>query len=195
MNVPDLIPLFPLAQPLFPWVPLRLQIFEPRYLRLVRESLRHDKPFGIVPIRRGREVGEPAEPCDWGTLVTIRDWGQLPNGLLSITVQGEHRLRVGVTRVEDDGLILGEVELLPADPLEPLSEEDADLLQLLNEFAEQLEQPELAGSGTISVAELGWRLMWLLPFDLRWRQIQFEEDDPEQRLLAIRRQLIALSRQ
>lgn len=190
-----MIPLFPLAQPLFPHVPLRLQVFEQRYLRLVRESLRHDQPFGVVPIRRGREVGQPAEPCDWGTLVTIRDWGQLPNGLLGITVQGERRLRVGATRVDDDGLIHGEVELLQEDPVEPLCEEDADLLQLLNEFAAQLEQPELAGEADISVAELGWRLLWLLPFDLRWRQTQFEEDDPEQRLLAIRRQLIALSRQ
>src|SRR5947208_3627011 len=57
----ELIPLFPLGTPLFPGIVLPLQIFEPRYRRLVAElsALPADSPrrfFGVVAIRQGWEV-------------------------------------------------------------------------------------------------------------------------------------------
>ena len=49
----DRLPLFPLGQPLFPGIRLDLQIFEQRYLRLVRKSMREDVAFGIVATEDG----------------------------------------------------------------------------------------------------------------------------------------------
>jgi Lon protease-like protein len=57
----ELIPLFPLSTPLFPGVVLPLQIFEPRYRRLVRDLVALPEGsdrrfFGVVGIRQGWEV-------------------------------------------------------------------------------------------------------------------------------------------
>ncbi len=55
------LPLFPLGTVLLPGARLPLQIFEPRYVQMLRDLL--DRPederrFGVVAIRRGNEVGE-----------------------------------------------------------------------------------------------------------------------------------------
>ena len=57
----ELIPLFPLGTPLFPGVVLPLQIFEPRYRRLMQDLEAHPEDgerrfFGVVAIRQGCEV-------------------------------------------------------------------------------------------------------------------------------------------
>ena len=67
------IPLFPLQGILYPSVSLPLQIFEQRYLRLIKESLAEEAPFGVVPIVEGREVGKTPEILFRGTQVTIVD--------------------------------------------------------------------------------------------------------------------------
>ncbi|WOQ16873.1 LON peptidase substrate-binding domain-containing protein [Raineyella sp. W15-4] len=54
------LPLFPLGVVLFPGMPLQLQVFEPRYLRLLEDLSGRDpeeREFGIVAIREGSEVG------------------------------------------------------------------------------------------------------------------------------------------
>ena len=62
------ISLFPLNTVLFPGQVLPLHIFEDRYRLMIRECLAEEKPFGVVLIRRGREVGETAEPYMVGTI-------------------------------------------------------------------------------------------------------------------------------
>ena len=64
----ELIPLFPLSAPLFPGIVLPLNIFEPRYRRLVRDLLAlpagsDRRFFGVTAIRQGWEVERisPAE--------------------------------------------------------------------------------------------------------------------------------------
>ncbi len=56
------LPLFPLATVLMPGGRLPLQIFEPRYLQLLRDLLdgqeERSPVFGVVAIREGFEVGE-----------------------------------------------------------------------------------------------------------------------------------------
>ena len=75
------IPLFPLGTVLFPGGPLPLRIFEPRYLDMVSDRMKQQSPFGVCLIRSGSEGGAPAELYRIGTLATIVDWNQLPDGL------------------------------------------------------------------------------------------------------------------
>jgi len=65
------IPLFPLHTVLFPGGVLPLRIFEPRYLDMVSECMRHNSGFGVCLIREGKEVGAAAQTYDVGTLVRI----------------------------------------------------------------------------------------------------------------------------
>jgi Lon protease-like protein len=63
-------PVFPLHTVLFPGQRLELRVFEPRYLCLLDDVLPHG-PFAIAAIRRGAEVGGPADPYRVGVVVEI----------------------------------------------------------------------------------------------------------------------------
>ena len=130
------LPLFPLAAVLLPHGKMPLQIFEQRYLDLVRDSLRNGTPFGVVWIRRGAEVAQRGaaapELGDYGTTARIIDWDQLPNGLLGLTIEGGQRFELAATEVRSNGLVTGRVAL--QDTPAPASVERAwqPLLDLLH---------------------------------------------------------------
>lgn len=88
------IPLFPLHTLLLPTTDLGLHVFEQRYRDLVSDCLRDDTAFGVVLIRRGREVGGPAEPHPVGTAATIAGYARLPDGRYLLEVEGTRRFRI-----------------------------------------------------------------------------------------------------
>ena len=87
------VALFPLSTVLYPGGPLPLRIFEPRYLDMISDCLKNDKPFGVLLIRSGSDTG-PATTYEVGTLARITDWYQGSDGLLGITAVGEQRFRL-----------------------------------------------------------------------------------------------------
>lgn len=111
------MPLFPLSSVLLPHGRMPLQIFERRYLDLVRDCMKTGQPFGVVWIRRGSEVSGQGRAApdlgDYGTTARIVDWDQLPNGLLGITIEGDQRFELYHTGTREDGLVIGEVTLSP----------------------------------------------------------------------------------
>ncbi|MQG76143.1 MAG: peptidase S16, partial [SAR202 cluster bacterium] len=71
-NVERELPLFPLGGTvLFPGMNLPLQIFEDRYLQMMTDISQDDSRFGVVLIKEGKEVGEPATPYDVGTIAQV----------------------------------------------------------------------------------------------------------------------------
>lgn len=88
------LPLFPLHTVLFPGRPLALHVFEPRYQALLRDVMESDQRFGVVAIRRGREVGGGAQIHAVGTVARLTDVRPLPEGRADVTVRGENRFRV-----------------------------------------------------------------------------------------------------
>jgi Lon protease-like protein len=132
------IPLFPLSSVLFPHGSMPLQIFEPRYLDLVRDCMRQGSGFGVVLIREGHEVAAPGrgDPAlaERGCYARITDFDQLPNGLLGVTIQGSERFTLYDSRRADSGLVLGQVEIDPPlarVPMAPAWEPLRDVLQRL----------------------------------------------------------------
>lgn len=88
------LPLFPLHSVLFPYSNIRLFVFEERYKLMVQECVQYDRPFGVVLIRAGQEVGGPAEPYMVGTVVRISKVDYLEDGHMDVQVQGERRFRI-----------------------------------------------------------------------------------------------------
>ena len=130
--------LFPLSGVLLPQGRVPLQIFEQRYLDLVRDCMKSDSAFGVVWIQCGAEVAQrgSASPQlgDYGTTARIVDWDQLPNGLLGLTIQGEARFDLHATSVRANGLVVGEVSMRepsPAAAMEPAWQTLVDVLQSL----------------------------------------------------------------
>jgi Lon protease-like protein len=117
----ELIPLFPLGTPLFPGVVMPLQIFEPRYRRLVGDLTAHPessdrRTFGVVAIRQGWEVEHvaPAEALyDIGCtarLHTVRP--QADGGFRIVTVGGDRFRLLDVVVGDDPPYLQGEIEWL-----------------------------------------------------------------------------------
>ncbi len=186
------IALFPLQIILYPTIASRMQIFEQRYLRLVKESMADNKPFGILPIVEGKEVGATPEIFPWGTLVTIRDFEQQPNGLLSITVQGEQRLHVGATRVEDDGLMFGKAEIFPVDDDGPIGFAEDDLVDMLESLAKHMGVDTALFLTGLTRASLVWRLAGVLPVDPARKRSLLAMATVDERLLEIKSWVIEL---
>lgn len=177
------IPLFPLNTVLFPGGVLPLRIFEPRYLDMVSECLKTDMGIGVVLIRNGQEVGEPADTYEVGTLTHIRYWHKRTDGLLGVTLQGEQRFRILSTQARPDRLLIGEVELLAEPPYIPVTANHQQLVDLLRQIINQLEPPYT--TLTPAYENASWvsaRLVELLPFDLPDKQKLLMNEDAEQRL-------------
>lgn len=135
MNTALEIPLFPLSSVLLPFGQLPLQIFEQRYLDLVRSCMKSDTGFGVVWIRSGSEVvgttGCKLELGDYGTYAKIVDWNQLSNGLLGITIEGRQTFSVNQTRTAASSAIFAQASLRDA-PLEvPLLPQWSSLADVL----------------------------------------------------------------
>lgn len=146
------IPLFPLGTVLFPGGSLPLQIFEVRYLDMVRRCYREATPFGVVCLTGGSEVQQPDPSSggfvregfhEVGTLARIVELEQPQPGLLLIACEGTERFRVVSSEKMPHGLWTADVELLPADTPVPVPPELQGIPQTLHQLHERLqaEQP------------------------------------------------------
>lgn len=93
-SAPYELPLFPLQTVLFPGMPLPLHIFEERYKRLITDCLRGHRPFGVVLISSGSEVGGEATPHTVGTSARITGVERLSAGRFNIETAGQDRFRI-----------------------------------------------------------------------------------------------------
>ena len=164
------IPLFPLSGVLLPHGRMPLQIFEQRYLDLIRSSMRSDTGFGAVWIRRGSEVARKgsARPDlgDYGTYARIVDWDQLPNGLLGITIIGGELFDLSSTSTLASGLVMGEVEMRPLPQPVALSEDWRPMEEVLRSLETHPHVQRMGLEIDYSNSwEVGYTLIQLLPLD------------------------------
>jgi uncharacterized protein len=180
------LPLFPLSTVLFPGGPLRLRIFEPRYLDMVRHCLKESRPFGVVLILEGLEAGESASVAATGSSARLVDFDTLPDGLLGIDCLGERRFRLRRRWQQADGLNVAEVDYLPDDAACALPAELAYLGELLPEVLPQL--GDRYTHVTACYDDAGWvsnRWAEVLPLSCAEKQQLLELDDPLARLTQV----------
>ncbi len=177
--------LFPLNTVIFPGSILPLQIFEQRYLNLIKDCMKQQTGFVIVLISEGKEVGAAPQIYSTGCYVEIVDWEALPNGLLGISIEARYRVHLSNSAVRDDGLLLAETTAIKStlDDKNPLPEAFsalADTLQqLLNHpFASQYKNKV----DFDNMADICYRLSELLPISNKHKQLLLETDSSEQML-------------
>jgi Lon protease-like protein len=86
--------MFPLGTVLFPYAPLPLHVFEPRYRLMTRRVEQTDREFGVVLIERGSEVGGGDVRFDVGTIARVVMSQELPDGRFALSTVGTRRIRV-----------------------------------------------------------------------------------------------------
>lgn len=181
------LPLFPLRTVLFPGGQLRLRLFEPRYLDMVKQCTRSDSGFGVCLILDGHESGAPATPAAFGTRARIVDFYSQPDGLLGLLVNGDSRFHVRKSRVRDNGLIVATVDTLDDAPPQPVAPEHGLLATLLERLIERFGgvHAQAARSCLDNADWVGYRLAEMLPFTDLERQALLQCDDGHERLTRI----------
>ena len=185
------VPLFPLNTVLFPGGPLPLRIFEARYVDMVSSCLKNDSPFGVLLIREGDETGS-ATTHDIGTLARIVDWYQGSDGLLGVTAVGEQRFQLLTSHRLDNGLNIGEIELIEDEPATRLPAEYREMATILAGVLDDLGR--LYESLERHMDDAGWvtsRFVEILPIDLEQKQRCLESSDPVERLQIVKELLEA----
>ncbi len=171
------VPLFPLNTVLFPGGPLPLRIFEARYLDMISDCLKNDVPFGVLLIREGQEAG-PATTHEVGTLARIVDWYRGSDGLLGITAVGTQRFRLLSAERQDDGLNVGDVELLPDVETMPLPSDFRVLSEILASIIDDLGRLyDDLDRRYDDAAWVAYRFVEVLPVDLVHKQACLESED------------------
>ena len=186
MSAPSELSLFPLSTVLFPGGPLRLRIFEPRYLDMVRRCLKESRPFGVVLILEGLEAGEVTSVAATGTSARVVDFDTLPDGLLGIDCLGEQRFRLRRRWQQGDGLNVADVDYLPNDAPCALPAELTHLGELLREVLPQL--GDRYTHVTACYDDAGWvgnRWAEVLPLTDAEKQQLLELADPLARLAQV----------
>ena len=121
------VPIFPLKTVALPGSIQSLQIFEPRYVDMVKSSLKDDSGFVIAFFEEENSESSVAISKK-GTYVRIIDFNNLPNGLLGITVKAEDKVSIKNICQLEDGLNIGEVE--------PMIDPEVDDQAILAEYPE-----------------------------------------------------------
>lgn len=187
------MPLFPLTTVLFPQGVLNLQIFEVRYLDLMKKCLRDNTPFGVVSLLDGNEVRRPDEKIQLakiGTLVDIEKHEFVTPTLIEISTVGSQRFKLLNATQEKNGLWMGEIQTLPADPVveipDYLQGSANALARLINSIDEnEIAEEQLPFRKPYKLMDCGWvanRWCELLPLDKPTKLQLLALDNPLLRL-------------
>lgn len=185
--MPMTLPLFPLNAVLFPGGPLKLRIFEPRYVDMIGRCMRENSSFGVAMIVEGTEAGGRARTVDTGTSARIVDFEKLQDGLLGITALGERRFDIVSLEQQPDSLNVAQVNWLESEPTQTVPENCGHLVMLLQHAMPQLAPLyDFTPVDYESASWVGSRLVEILPLPLTEKQRCLEMRDPLERLEYLR---------
>lgn len=183
------LPLFPLQSVLFPDGLLGLKVFEARYLDLIGDCLRGQRPFGVVSLRRGTEVkreGDAVELETVGCLAHVLEVDSEQPGILQVRCRGGERFQVLASSIAANGLWHAEVETIEADDAQlPTQELLGSAQALANAILTLKQQGKNLFLEPYRFEDAGWianRWCEILPIPLAARQKLMELPDPVVRL-------------
>lgn len=134
--------LFPLSSFLLPRGKVKLRVFEPRYVRLVKEAMTSKRAFAMATLNPFVSQQHPERIFPLVCKTQIIDFETLPDGLLGITLLGTTRGHIMNRWQEADKLHVAEVAEVPDWDAEKL---DRQLYQLADGYSRILtEYPQLA---------------------------------------------------
>lgn len=183
-NILDDIAIFPLTSVLFPeGGRFSLRIFEPRYIAMVTDCLKHEKPFGVCLIESGKEIGKAALSYQVGTLAKIIDWGQTNKGVLTVEALGTQRFKILASEVQSDQLTVARLELFEDEANTPIPEHLSHLATMLEGYLKHAGQFQRGDEKRLlDAAWVSYRLAEGLSMDSVLQQRLLEMHDPLERL-------------
>ena len=176
------LPVFPLGLVALPGSIQSLQIFEPRYLKMIKKCMSDSHGFVIVlKVNDASEFGISKK----GTYVEIVDFNNLPNGLLGITVKAETKVSINNICQLEDGLHIADIkpEIDPEVDNQALLAEYPDIINILSQIIKHPKVNELPIKVDFNSADsVAYHLAGLIPLTSIQKQNLLEAFDATQRL-------------
>ena len=178
------LPVFPLGLVALPGTIQNLQIFEPRYINMVKDCMKNNQGFVIV-FQKPIDSIDDFEISKKGSYVEIIDFNNLPNGLLGISVKSINKVVVNNLIQLKDGLHIAEINPLvdPEVDDQALLAEFPEITNILNQLVKHpriVDMPiEVDFNSADSVA---YHLAGLIPIPWTSKQNLLEAFDASQRL-------------
>jgi hypothetical protein len=104
------VPLFPLSSHVFPEGRMALRIFEPRYIRMIKDVCRADAGFVVCMINAAGNKINNTYIFPLGTFCKVIDFDMLEDGLLGVTIEGQYCVSIGEIETQFDDLRVAECE-------------------------------------------------------------------------------------
>lgn len=183
------LPIFPLQIVVLPGTLQSLQIFEPRYLNMVKDCMTHQRGF-VISFKSDKSDNINFGIEKRGTLVEIIDFNNLPNGLLGITVKAKEKVDIkSIVQLEDRsyiGEILPQVE--PQVDDQSLLAKYPDLLDVLTQLKDHPNIKTLPIEIDLTSADsVTYHLGSLIPLSTDEKQLLLNAFDAGQRLKILSR--------
>ena len=176
------LPVFPLGLVVLPGTIQTLQIFEPRYLSMVKDCMNSESGF-VITLSNDNLSGESF--MSQGTFVDIIDFNQLPNGLLGITVKGREKVSIKSIEQVESGLHFASISPIA----EPVVDDQAVLAKfpdLINVLSQLKEHPQVKllplEIDMLSAESVSYQLAGLIPISSMQKQTLLEAFDSKQRM-------------
>ena len=176
------LPVFPLGLVVLPGTIQTLQIFEPRYLSMVKDCMNSESGF-VITLSNDNISGESF--MSQGTFVDIIDFNQLPNGLLGITVKGREKVSIKSIEQVESGLHYASISPIA----EPIVDDQAVLAKfpdLINVLSQLKEHPQVKllplEIDMLSAESVSYHLAGLIPISPMQKQTLLEAFDSKQRM-------------
>tara|TARA_B100001175_G_scaffold174131_1_gene147866 strand:- start:20845 stop:21435 length:591 start_codon:yes stop_codon:yes gene_type:complete len=177
-------PIFPIGIVALPGTIQSLQIFEPRYLNMVKDCMENNHGF-VITFQKKLTNKNDYKISKQGALVEIVDFNNLPNGLLGITVKAINKVTIKNIIQLKDGLNVAETY--------PIVDPEVDDQALLAEFPEisnilsqLMKHPRIADMQINidfnSADSVAYNLAGLIPIPWTYKQSLLEAFDASQRL-------------
>ena len=187
------LPLFPLNAILFPDGLLHLQIFELRYLTMIKQCLANGTEFGVVAQTASPKTDEPMANetfTRFGTRAKIVAHSAPMAGLLRIECVGTQRFEVTSSAQQKLGLWVAEVEDIAADQVVAVPAELKDTVTALRNVINTLQARAANPEHTLILPpyrfnDCGWVAN-------RWCELIPMPADQQQGLLTLENPLIRL---
>jgi uncharacterized protein len=192
MTLPTSIALFPLSNGLFPDSVLRLNIFEVRYLDLIKKCEQNKSPFGVVFLEKGAEVqaaGQTPSFHRFGTLANLQTVDRVQPNLLQVVCLGATRFELISHELGAFGVWYASVRFLAEDEVVPIPAALQPVADKLGQIVAQAQQSghadDLPFAPPYRLDECGWvanRIADLIPMPAIEKHEVLMQDNPLTRL-------------
>lgn len=151
---------------------MSLRIFEPRYIRMVKEVCANDSGLVICMLNAEGDPQTNQHIFPVGTFSQVIDFELLEDGLLGIKVAGLYTVEVSNIATESDGLRVGQCEKRDAWQCDVPAEQISPMVKKLKEVFERYSELESLYATTQfdNPTWVLYRWLELLPIDAKQKQ-------------------------